>query len=127
MPLEAIFTGHDVLEFQALVRRVPIAEDVVRFAVRLAASSRPGSSGAPTFVADWINWGAGTRAAQALVIGAKARALWQGRTHATHDDIRSLAAPVLRHRILLNYRAEADGISVEQVIEKLLTALPPNA
>lgn len=78
-------------------------------------------------MADWINWGAGTRAAQALVIGAKARALWQGRSHATHDDVRSLAAPVLRHRILLNYRAEADGISIEQVIEKLLAALPPHA
>ena len=87
----------------------------------------PGSQGAPAFVADWVNWGAGTRAAQALVIGAKARALWQGRSHATHDDIRSLAAPVLRHRILLNYRAEADGVSVEQVIEKLLAALPTHA
>ena len=124
---EPVFSGADVLAFQELVRRVPIAEDVVRFAVRLAASSRPGSKGAPAFVADWVNWGAGTRAAQALVIGAKARALWQGRTHATHDDVRALAAPVLRHRILLNYRAEADGISVEQVISKLLTALPPNA
>ena len=126
-PLEPVFTGDDVLAFQGLVRRVPIAEDVVRFAVRLAASSRPGNGGAPSFVADWVNWGAGTRAAQALVIGAKARALWQGRTHATHDDIRALAAPVLRHRILLNYRAEADGVSIEQVIEKLLAALPPNA
>jgi MoxR-like ATPase len=126
LQLEPVFSGEDVLGFQGLVRRVPIAEDVVRYAVRLAASSRPGSARAPAFVNDWINWGAGTRAAQALVIGAKARALWQGRTHATSDDIRSLAAPVLRHRILLNYRAEADGISVEQVIEKLLTALPPN-
>jgi MoxR-like ATPase len=124
---EPVFSGADVLAFQDLVRRVPIAEDVVRFAVRLAASSRPGSKGAPTFVADWVNWGAGTRAAQALVIGAKARALWQGRTHATHDDVRALAAPVLRHRILLNYRAEADGISVEQVVAKLLTALSANA
>ena len=68
-----------------------------------------------------------TCAAQALVIGAKARTLWQGRSHATHDDIRALAAPVLRHRILLNYRAEADGISIEQVIEKLLAALPAKA
>ena len=125
--LEPVFSGDDVLAFQALVRRVPIAEDVVRFAVRLAASSRPGSKGAPAFVGDWVNWGAGTRAAQALVIGAKARALWQGRSHATHDDIRSLAAPVLRHRILLNYRAEADGISIEQIIEKLLAAFPSHA
>ncbi|MEO6002346.1 MAG: AAA family ATPase [Opitutus sp.] len=123
-PIEPVFTGEDLRSFQALVRRVPIAEEVVRFAVRLAASSRPGSTGAPTFVADWINWGAGTRAAQALVIGAKARALWQGRSHANVDDVRALAGPVLRHRVLLNYRAEADGISIEQVIGKLLAAMP---
>ncbi len=120
--LEAVFTGEDILAFQKLVRHVPIAEDVVRFAVRLSASSRPGGENAPAFVNNWVNWGAGTRAAQALVIGAKARALWQGRTHASIDDIRALAAPVLRHRILLNYRAEADGVDVEHVIEKLLSA-----
>jgi MoxR-like ATPase len=101
-----------------------VASEVVRFAVKLAASSRPRSSGAPAFVNDWINWGAGTRAAQALVLGAKARALWQGRSHATHDDVRALAAPVLRHRVLLNYRAEADGVSVEHVITRLLQSLP---
>ncbi len=119
--LEPVFTGEDILAFQNLVRHVPIAEDVIRFAVRLAATSRPGTENAPAFVNNWVNWGAGTRAAQALVIGAKARALWQGRTHATIDDIRALAAPVLRHRILLNYRAEADGVDVEHVIEKLLS------
>ncbi len=118
--LEPVFTGEDILAFQNLVRHVPIAEDVIRFAVRLSAASRPGTENAPAFVNNWVNWGAGTRAAQALVIGAKARALWQGRTHATIDDIRALAAPVLRHRILLNYRAEADGVDVEHVIEKLL-------
>jgi MoxR-like ATPase len=126
-PLEAVFNGDDVLAFQTLVRRLPIAEEIVRHAVRLAASSRPGAAGAPAFVNDWINWGAGTRAAQALVLGAKARALWQGRTHATADDVRALAAPVLRHRLLLNYRAEADGIGVEHVIAKLLEALPAHA
>jgi MoxR-like ATPases len=119
--LEPVFTGEDILAFQNLVRHVPIAEDVVRFAVRLSAASRPGTENSPAFVNNWVNWGAGTRAAQALVIGAKARALWQGRTHATIDDIRALAAPVLRHRILLNYRAEADGVDVEHVIEKLLS------
>jgi MoxR-like ATPase len=126
-PLEAIFSGEDVLAFQTLVRRLPIAEEIVRYAVRLSAASRPGATGAPAFVNDWINWGAGTRAAQALVLGAKARALWQGRTHATGDDIRALAAPVLRHRLLLNYRAEADGIGVEQVIAKLLESVPSHA
>jgi MoxR-like ATPase len=124
LPPDPVFSGEDVLAFQQLVRRVPIANEVVRFAVKLAASSRPGSTGAPAFVADWINWGAGTRAAQALVLGAKARALWQGRSHATHDDIRALAAPVLRHRVLLNYRAEADGVSVEHVITRLLQSMP---
>jgi MoxR-like ATPase len=122
--VQGVFSAEDVLRFQELVRRVPIAEDVVRYAVRLAASSRPKAPNAPDFVKNWINWGAGTRAGQALVLGAKARTLWQGRTHATGDDIRALAAPVLRHRILLNYRAEADGASVEQVIEKLVEAMP---
>jgi MoxR-like ATPase len=120
--IEAVFTGEDVLAFQQLVRQLPIAEAVVRQAVRLAAASRPGRPESAAFVNDWINWGAGTRAAQALVLGSKARALWQGRTHATTDDLRALAAPVLRHRLLLNYRAEADGISVEHVIEKLIAA-----
>jgi len=124
--VQGVFSGEDVLRFQALVRNVPVAEDVVRYAVRLAASSRPKSPGAPDFVKNWINWGAGTRAAQALVLGAKARVLWKGGTHVTVDDIRALAAPVFRHRLLLNYRAEADGVSVEQVIQKLVDALPRN-
>ena len=123
-PLTPIFTAEDVLAFQELVRRVPVAEAVVRYAVRLAAASRPKRAGAPDFVNSWVNWGAGTRAAQALILGSKARALWQGRAHVTGDDVRALAAPVLRHRILLNYRAEADGVSVEQVIEKLVAAVP---
>jgi MoxR-like ATPase len=122
--VQGIFSADDVLRFQALVRNVPVAEDVVRYAVRLAASSRPKAAGAPDFVKNWINWGAGTRAAQALVLGAKARVLWKGGTHVTVDDIRALAAPVFRHRLLLNYRAEADGVSVEQVIQKLVEAMP---
>ena len=122
--LESVFSGADILAFQKLVRHIPIAEEVVRYAVRLSAASRPQTSGVPAFVNEWINWGAGTRAAQALVIGAKARALWTGRTHAAIDDIRALAAPVLRHRILLNYRAEADNVDVDDVIQKLLAAIP---
>jgi MoxR-like ATPase len=122
--VQGIFSGEDVIKFQELVKRVPVAEDVIRYAVKLAASSRPKAAHAPDFVKNWINWGAGTRAAQALVIGAKARVLWRGGTHVTEDDIRALAAPVFRHRILLNYRAEADGVSVEQVIQKLVDTLP---
>ncbi len=119
-PIEAIFTGEDVLRFHDVVRRVPIAEDVIRMAVKLAAASRPKQAGTPDFVNQFVGWGAGTRAAQNLVLGGKARALLQGRAHVTPDDIKALAVPVLRHRILVNYRAEAEGISVENIVERLL-------
>ena len=122
-----IFTGEDVLRFHQLVRSVPIAEEVVRYAVRLAAASRPRQAGAPGFINEWVSWGAGTRAGQFLVLGAKARALWQGRVHVTVEDIQALAYPALRHRILLNYRAEAEGIRVEEVIRRLLAAPQPPA
>jgi MoxR-like ATPase len=123
-PPRALFDADDVLRFHALVRRVPVAEEFVRYAVRLAAASRPHQPGAPDFVNQWVNWGAGTRAAQFLVLGAKARALFQGRAHVTLEDLRALAAPVLRHRILLNYRAEAEGVRVDQITEKLLATVP---
>jgi MoxR-like ATPase len=118
--ISPLFSGEDVLRFHALVRQVPIAENLIRFAVRLAAASRPQQKNAPAFVNDWVNWGAGTRAAQFLVLGAKARALLQGRTHVSPADLRALAAPVLRHRILVNYRAEAEGTNVEGIIRRLL-------
>jgi len=123
-PIEPVFTNEDALAFQKLVSQVPVAEEIVRYAVRLTAASRPGDKNAADFVEGWINWGAGTRAAQALVLGGKALALWQGRTHVTAEDIRKLAPPVFRHRILLNYRAEAEGITIEDVISKLIEAVP---
>jgi MoxR-like ATPase len=118
--IEALFTGLDIQQIHALVRQVPVAEDVVRFAVRLAAASRPNQPGSPDFINDWVSWGAGLRAAQYLVLGGKARALLSGRANVTWDDIRALAAPVLRHRILINYRAEAAGQTVENIISRLL-------
>jgi MoxR-like ATPase len=121
-PIQPLFTGEDVLRFHELVRKVPIAEDLVRYAVRLAAASRPRQKGTAEFVNNWVNWGAGTRAAQFLTLGAKTRALLQGRAHVSKEDLVALAAPVLRHRILVNYRAEADGVSVAQVIDKLVEA-----
>lgn len=121
-PIRHLFSGEDVVGFNSLVRRVPIAEDVVRYAVRLAASSRPGPSNPHDFVREWVNWGAGTRAGQNLVLGAKARALIEGRSHAVIQDVQALAPPVLRHRVLLNYKAEAEGITVDSIIEKLKTA-----
>jgi MoxR-like ATPase len=119
--IEAIFTGDDVMRFHDVVRKVPIAEDVVRMAVRLAAASRPKYKDTPDFVNHFVSWGAGTRAAQYLVLGAKARALLQGRAHVTPEDIRTLALPVLRHRVLVNYRAEAEGVNVENIVERLLS------
>ncbi|MFO1044888.1 MAG: MoxR family ATPase [Planctomycetaceae bacterium] len=118
--IEALFTGLDVQRIHELVRKVPVAEDVVRYAVRLAAASRPKQPGTPDFVNEWVSWGAGLRAAQYLTLGGKARALLEGRAHVTRDDIRALAAPVLRHRILINYRAEAAGMTVETIIARLL-------
>jgi MoxR-like ATPase len=115
-----LFTGEDVLKFHELVRQVPIAENLIRYAVKLTAASRPQQANSPAFVNDWVSWGAGTRAGQFLVLGAKARALLQGRTHVSADDIRVLAAPVLRHRVLVNYRAEAEGTNVETIVRRLL-------
>jgi MoxR-like ATPase len=127
-PIQPIFTGADVLRFHELVRQVPISQNLIRYAVRLAAASRPQQPGAPAFVNDWVSWGAGTRAAQFLVLGAKARALLLGRAYAGAEDIRTLAAPVLRHRILVNYRAEAEGANVEGIIRRLLdTVVEPGA
>jgi MoxR-like ATPase len=124
-PIEPLFTGEDVLRFHDIVRKVPIAEDVVRYAVRLAAASRPSGKDVPGFVKEWVSWGAGTRAAQFLVLGGKVRALLAGHAHVSVADIRALAHAVLRHRILVNYRAEAEGISVEQVITRLLESVQP--
>ena len=121
-PIEQLFSGEDVLKFQEVVRRVPIARETADYAVRLVASTRPGRPEATSFVNEWVNWGAGLRAAQTLVLGAKARALLEGRSHASHDDIRALAAPTLRHRVLLNYKAEAEGVNIEDCVRELLNS-----
>jgi MoxR-like ATPase len=122
--VDRAFTGADMLDFQRLVRLVPVAEPVARYAVRLAHATRPDHPSAPDFIKSWVSWGAGTRATQNLLLGAKARALLQGRYHVSTADIRAVAPPVLRHRILTNFRAEADHVSVEDVIRKLLDAVP---
>jgi MoxR-like ATPase len=120
----SVFTGDDMLDFSRLVRLVPIAEPVARYAVRLVQASRPDHPEAPDFVRDWVSWGAGTRGTQNLVLAAKARALLKGRFHVACSDLRAVAPPVLRHRILTNFRAEADGIDVETIIGKLLDVIP---
>jgi len=124
-PIRALLTGQDVLRFHDIVRKVPVAEEIARYAVRLAAASRPHQAGAPDFINEWVSWGAGTRAGQFLILGAKARALLKGRAHVTVEDVRTLAYPVLRHRVLLNYRAEAEGVRVDDVTRRLLETVKP--
>jgi MoxR-like ATPase len=124
-PIEALFTGNDVMRFHDVVRKVPIAEDLVRYAVRIAATSRPHQKSSPDYINNWVSWGAGLRAGQFLVLGAKVRALLQGRAHVSQEDIRALAHCTLRHRVLINYRAEAEGINVEKVIDRLLESVNP--
>jgi len=120
-----VLTGADVLQFQEIVRQVAIAEEVARYVVRLVDASRPGRSGTPDFVEKWVKWGAGLRASQALVRGAKARALMHGRYHVSVKDIQALAKPILRHRVMTNFYAEAERITPDIVIERLIEAVPP--
>ena len=118
--LQPMFTGSDLIAFRSAVQSVPIAEDVARYAVRIASASRPHQEGTPDFINDWVSWGAGLRAGQYLVLGAKAHAILNGKSHVSVEDIRHVAHPVLRHRVLVNYRAEADGITTDHVVDKLL-------
>jgi MoxR-like ATPase len=121
---ERVLSGSDILEFQEVARRVVIAEEVARYAVRLVDASRPGQKAAPDFVEKWVKWGAGLRASQALVRGGKARALMQGRYHVSVRDIQALAKPILRHRVMTNFYAESEGINSDAVVEKLIEVVP---
>src|SRR5213080_1119340 len=112
--------GDDLIAFQRLVRRVPVAEPVMRYALSLARTSRPKSKNAPDTVKKFVAFGASVRAAQYLVLGAKARALTSGRYHVSFEDIRAMAHPVLRHRVLTNFRAESEGITTDSIIDNLL-------
>ncbi|MCA9081665.1 MAG: MoxR family ATPase [Planctomycetaceae bacterium] len=122
-PIEPLFTGEDVLAFHEVVRSVPCARDLIDYAVRLASASRPQQPGTPEFINQWVNWGAGTRASQYLVLAAKSRALLSGRSHVTVGDIQALALPVLRHRVLVNYKAEAEGVTVDYIIGRLVESV----
>ncbi len=121
---EHVVTGPDLIRFQQLVRKVPVSEPVMRYALNLVRTSRPSPNGSPDFIKKWVSFGASVRAAQYLTLGGKARALMAGRTHVTFDDIRALAHPVLRHRILLNFHAESERISTDMIIEQLLKMVP---
>jgi len=122
-----VLSGADILGLQEIVRKVPVADHVTRYAVRLARMTRRGQEGVPEFVRDYVSWGAGPRASQYLVLAGKARAVLHGRYYVSTDDIRSVAGPVLRHRIVTNFNAEAEGLKPDDIVKRLIKAVPVDA
>ncbi len=122
--VEPVLSAEEIVALQQLVREVPIGDHLIRYTVALVRSTRVGQPGVPSWIEAKLAWGAGPRAVQFLILGAKARALLMGRTHVTTDDIRALAKPVLRHRLVPSFAAASEGISVDQLIEKILEQVP---
>ncbi|MFH1731859.1 MAG: AAA family ATPase, partial [Planctomycetota bacterium] len=122
--VDEILTGDDIRRLQEIVRRVPIAEHVIRYAMEIVRKTRVQKGQAPDFVKEWITWGAGPRAGQYLILGGKARAILSGRYHVSCEDIQSVAHPVLRHRIITNFNAEAEGIKPDHIVDRLLEDTP---
>jgi len=118
--LKHVLGANHIIAFQDLVRRVPVADNVIQYAVQLVSKTRPQAAAAPSFVKNWIRWGAGPRASQYLILGAKTRAILQGRHTPDINDVRSIAEPVLRHRLVTSFNAEAEGVSTIQIVDKLL-------
>jgi len=123
--LQQVIRGEDILRLQYLVREVPISDDLISFVSKVVRATRPETT-TNTYVKEWVNWGAGPRAGQAMILTAKARALLQGRLAVTLDDINHVALPVLRHRIIVNFRAEAEGITADSVTKQLLKTIMPS-
>ncbi len=121
--LRQVLTGEEILALQDMVRRVPVADHVIRYAMKLVRSTRLKTGEAPDFVKEWLSWGAGPRATQYLILGGKARAILQGRYYVSTEDIAAVAHPVLRHRIITNFNAEAEGISTDKIIDRLLESV----
>lgn len=122
--VEAALEAAEILEIQRMVREVPVSDHAIRYAVTLVRQTRVGEPGTPEFVSDQLTWGAGPRAVQFLILGAKARALLYGRTHVSTDDIQSLAKAVLRHRLVVNFAAESEGVTADKIVERLLAETP---
>jgi MoxR-like ATPase len=121
---EKTISGLEIMEFQRLVRKMPVAESIMRYAVQLARTSRPSGANPPDFVKQYVNYGASLRASQFLILGSKARALMHGRYNVSVEDIQALAYPVFRHRILTNFHAESEGIKSEEIIRRLIEIVP---
>jgi len=120
--LQRILGAKEIIAYQELIRRVPVADAVVQYAVQLVGRTRPKEDGAPKFIRDWLTWGAGPRASQYLILGAKTRTILSGRYNPDIDDVRAMAVAVLRHRIIPNFNAEADGVTAVAIVEKLLAS-----
>lgn len=116
-----VLDGEQITRYQDLVRRVPVADNVIEYAVKLVTKTRPKSEDSPKFIKEWLSWGAGPRASQFLILGAKTRAIITGRHTPDIDDVRAMAAPVLRHRIVTNFNAEADGVSTIDIVQRLVS------
>ena len=114
-----VLTVHEIIEFQQLVRKIPVADNVLNYAVELASKTRPNTAKAPEVVNNYLSWGAGPRASQFLVLGAKCHAVLKGKLSPDIEDVRAIATPILRHRIVRNYKAEAEGITIEDILAKL--------
>lgn len=125
--VEPVMDRADIEQIQGLIRRVPIARPVIDYVVRLSALTRPGHPQSPTFVKDFVSWGCGPRAAQYLALGAKAHAVLHGQAHASIEGVRAVAPSVLRHRIALNFNGQAEGLTANKIVEKLLAAVKPAA
>jgi len=122
-----VVSGADLLEMQDIVRKVPVAPYVIRYAMKFTRSTRKDKGQVPDFVKEYVTWGAGPRASQFLILAAKARAVLHGRPYVSCEDVRTVAPPVLRHRIMMNFNAEADGIKPDDVVRKLIDAIPREA
>jgi len=123
--LEAVLTGQEIIELQQIVLRTPVPDHVYKYVLTLTRSTRPGRDGTPDYINAWVSWGAGPRASQYLILGAKARAILHGRYCALTEDIRAVAPPVMRHRIVTNFNAESEGINQDNIIERLVKMIPP--
>ncbi len=122
--ISPVLTGEQILELQLLVRKVPVTDHVINYTLALVRQTRISEPGAPKYIKEWLSWGAGPRAVQNLILGAKARALLNGRAHVQTEDIQALALPVLRHRILTNFTAASEGVTTDTVIKKLVEETP---
>ncbi|MGQ0633123.1 MAG: AAA family ATPase [Planctomycetaceae bacterium] len=122
--IQPVLSGPEILELQKIVRQVPVSDHVIEYALALVRQTRVGSEGVPRFIDEWLSWGAGPRAVQNLLLGGKARALLLGRTYVATEDVQALAAPVMRHRLVMNFSAESEGVTSDRVIERLIEETP---